>query len=64
MQEQGVLDTATYAQKRTCIEYLGIRAQVFRFGSPIRVKIDIAPPNILEALASSQKKGTLRPYSM
>lgn len=45
------LETATYQDKRTCIEYLGIRVKIFKYGSKPRWKIEVAPPNIMEKLA-------------
>lgn len=46
------LESANYADKRTCIEYLGIRANVFAFGHKPRVTTDFAPPTILKKISS------------
>jgi hypothetical protein len=50
------LETATYADKRTCIEYLGIRAIIYRFGHRPRVTLTVGPPKILEKLSSLDGK--------
>jgi len=52
------LESANYADKRTCIEYLGVRATIHRLGSATgkRIVLTAAPPNILEKLTEPSKK--------
>ncbi len=44
------LNSASYQDKRTVIEYLGIIPTVFKFGSKPRIKMYLAPPNLMEKL--------------
>ncbi len=57
MREQ--LETATFSQKRTCVEYLGIRVKVFKYGSRPRLITTATPPNIYEALSGMKKNDLL-----
>lgn len=48
------LETATFAEKRTAVEYLGVRLTVWKYGSRPRMTMGAAPPNILETIAGME----------
>ena len=50
------LDIASYQDKRTCLEYLGVRVRVYRYGTRPRHKIDFTPPSILKKFTSLSKQ--------
>jgi len=58
------LDNATYSQKRTAVEFLGARATIWKYGTRPRITVDFAPPNIMQAIAGMEKKGSLTLYSL
>jgi DNA invertase Pin-like site-specific DNA recombinase len=50
------LDKAIYQDKRTCLEYLGVRVRVYRYGTRPRHKIDFTPPSILKKFTFLSKQ--------
>ncbi len=44
------LEKASYKDKRVCLEYLGVKAKIFRYGSRPRITVTYAPPKIVEKL--------------
>lgn len=49
------LDKADYKDKRTCVEYLGIRVHIFQYGHRPRFTIGFVPPDIMNKLSSIGK---------
>jgi len=45
------LDKADYKDKRTCVEYLGIRVYIFQYGHRPRMTIGYGPPDIMKKIS-------------
>jgi len=50
-QEQEKLETASYQEKRMCLEYLGVTVHVYKYGSKPRTTISYAPPDLMKKLS-------------
>ena len=49
------LDKADYKDKRTCVEYLGIRVYIFQYGHRPRMTIGYGPPDIMKKISKLGK---------
>jgi site-specific DNA recombinase len=53
------LETASFKEKRNCVEYMGVRVFIYRLGHKPRVEVTFSPQSILDALSGEEKKGEL-----
>ncbi len=49
------LDDASLPDKKICLEYLGVRIKIFKYGHKPRFHLSAAPPSIMEKIAGAAK---------